>query len=222
MEKQELQKLSTSSKSLTHSSSLNTAVRLIETKTAIQAISDALLRIGTLYQIPNFSEANALILAEWTADNYKHKTLELILDALKNPAIIYEDGNVTRSWRLTPETVAIWIEKRSTEQETKRQLEETRKAHDKLLPQKSGLSHEGQQMIADYIKELGNGMFQTKKPVIQSERAKQIDLLLKLLAQYRKESFDPITGNLKEGSYDEREWLLNKGYFIENSELKEL
>src|ERR1700681_2869400 len=95
---QELKKYSKQNNGLMPSSTLNMAVRLVEPKTAIQDISDVLLRIGTLYQIPNFSEANALILAEWTAENFKHKTLGLILDALKNPSIIYEDGNVTRSW----------------------------------------------------------------------------------------------------------------------------
>jgi len=202
------------------SSNLNTAIRLIEPKTAIQAISDALLRIGILYQIPNFSEANALILAEWTADNYKHKTLELILDALKNPAIIYEDGNVTRSWRLTPETVAIWIEKRATEQETKRQLQETREAQTKLLKE-NPVSEETETLVKAHIKALKEGMFH--KPKIEKDSdMERIDLLLKLIHQYKKENIDPITGKMKADGLDEREWLLGKGYFMENGEVKEI
>jgi len=179
-----------------------------------------LLRIGTLYQIPNFSEANALILAEWTAENYKHKTLALILDALKNPAIIYEDGNVARSWRLTPETVAIWIEKRSTEQETKRQLEETREAHAKLLPS-TPFSEATEKMVQKHIKELGEGMFKKTK-IEKDSDMERIDLLLKLIHQYKKENIDPITGKMKSDGLDEREWLLGKGYFMENGEVKEL
>jgi hypothetical protein len=43
-----------------------------------------------------------------------------------------------------------------------------------------------------------------------------------LYQEYRKECLDPITGKPKEDALDEREWLLNKGYYIENGELKEL
>ena len=179
-----------------------------------------MLRIGTLYQIPNFSEANALILAEWTAENYKHKTLALILDALKNPTIVYEDGNVTRSWRLTPETVAIWIEKKSTDEAQKRQLEETRKAHAELNAAPD-LSPEGQEMIAAYLKNLGESMFR-RKPLPADSKLEKIDLLLKMINAYKKECVDPITGELFEDALDEREWLLNKGYFLDNGELKEL
>lgn len=196
------------------------AIRLIDPETSIQAISDALLRIGTLYQIPNFNSANALILAEWIAENYKHKTLALILDALKNPTIIYEDGNVTRSWRLTPETVAIWIEKRSTEQEHQRQLLATRAEQAKLLPSKP-VSDDTNSMVEMYLKQLTEGM--SKKIAIQKSPAtERIDLILRLLTQYKKENVDPITGNLYEDALDEREWLLEKGYFIENGEIKEL
>lgn len=197
------------------------AVRLIEPETAIQAISEALLKIATLYQVPNFNEANAMILAEWTAENYRHKTLGLILGALRNPAIIYEDGNVARSWRLTPETVAIWIEKKAVDQEHQRQLRaagEARIGIDGNFGQR--MSEKTGELIKSYLKQLGDGMFKRLTAPQTTPEIERIDLLLKLISQYRKESFDPITGKMKEDALDEREWLLNKGYFLENGELK--
>lgn len=199
------------------------AVRLIEPETAIQAISEALLKLGTLYQVPNFNEANALILAEWTAENYKHKTLALILDALRNPAIIYEDGNVARSWRLTPETVAIWVEKKAVDQEHQRQLKAATEARTGIESNMgSEMSEKTSELIKSYLKQLGEGMFKRSNAPKTTPELERIDLLLKLINQYRKENFDPITGKIKEDALDENEWLLSKGYVLENGELKEI
>lgn len=180
-----------------------------------------MIRLAKLYQVQNFDASNAVLLAEWIKEEFKHKPLKLIIDTLNHPPVTFEEGQVSRNWRLTPDTVYLWIDKRAKEAEESRQLERTRSEQPKLLP-KAELSPASQEMINGYIQELGSGMFQSKKPIIQSERAKQIDLLLKLLGTYRKESFDPITGKLKEGALDEREWLLEKGYFIEKGEIKEI
>ncbi len=169
----------------------------------------------------NFDATNAVLLAEWIAKEFKHKTLKLIIDTLNHPPITFEEGQVSRNWRLTPDTVYSWVEKRAREAEELRQIEQTRKEQAKLLSY-GDLSPEGQQMIKECLERLQSGMFKPIKSREMSPELKRIDLMISLLAQYKKESIDPITGKLYTDAMDEREWLLSKGYCIENGEIKDI
>lgn len=68
-------------------------------------IAGLLQRLGKLFQVPNWSEENAVILAEWVYDNYKFDSLKAVTECLKNPPI---EG---KNWRLTPDTIQEWMSK---------------------------------------------------------------------------------------------------------------
>jgi len=107
------------------SSELNTALILREQPDKGQSISliaKYLEKIAMLWQIPNWSIQNAVILAEWTYDNYQFEPLEVIINALKNPQV-GED----KTYRLTPDVVKVWIT-----QELERQAEKREKEHQRL------------------------------------------------------------------------------------------
>jgi hypothetical protein len=82
----------------------------------IKLICFLLQRLSKLYQLPNWSDENALILAEWIFDNYKFDSLDDVITCLKNPP---STGN--KNWRLTPDTIQEWmgiiLEKRSEARE---------------------------------------------------------------------------------------------------------
>lgn len=183
-------------------------------------IANALIRLAALYQIAGFATVNAFVLSDWILDNLKHKPMGIILEALKNPPVLYENGEVLRNWRLNPDTVYAWVDKKSIEAESLHQVEQTRQYHDNLRAE-NDLSPTGKEMVNFYLKQLQEGMFK-KQPRKSDPKLSNIDLLLKLIGLYKKENIDPITGKLKENALDEREWLLEKGYYIENGQIKEL
>lgn len=76
----------------------------------IKVIAHNLNRLGKLYLIPNFSEENAVILAEWVYDNYKFESLETVIECLKNPPETFDEhGNKENNWRLTPDRIQKWM-----------------------------------------------------------------------------------------------------------------
>jgi hypothetical protein len=62
-----------------------------------------LKRLSILYQIPNWTEDNQEILAEWIYDNYKFNQMDVITSCLKNPPV------KEKVWRLTPDVVSDWM-----------------------------------------------------------------------------------------------------------------
>ena len=58
-----------------------------------------------MYQVPNFDNTNAELLAEWIVDEYKHVDLEIVRSALHSPPRLND-----QAWRLTPDTLTVWIE----------------------------------------------------------------------------------------------------------------
>lgn len=70
----------------------------------IKLICFLLQRLSKLYQLPNWTDENALILAEWIFDNYKFDSLDDVITCLKNPPAT---GN--KNWRLTPDTIQEWM-----------------------------------------------------------------------------------------------------------------
>ena len=88
-------------------------------KTAtIAQIADILLQLSKLYQIPNFTGENAVLLSKWIITNYSYEPLETVIDCLINPP---HTGD--KNWRLTPDTIQQWLTIRLEEQAEKREKE---------------------------------------------------------------------------------------------------
>lgn len=88
---------------------------------AMKQIAYALQRLALLYQIPNWTENNSVLLAEWIYDNYKYSSLELILSALKNPD--YELQGTDKNYRLTPDNIKVFMKKALEKDAEKREVE---------------------------------------------------------------------------------------------------
>jgi hypothetical protein len=71
---------------------------------AIKLVAYLLQRLSKLYQLPNWTEDNAVFLAEWIFDNYKYDSLDDIITCLRNPP-----HTENKQWRLTPDTVKEWM-----------------------------------------------------------------------------------------------------------------
>lgn len=71
---------------------------------ALKQIAYSLDRLYKLYQIPNWSADNSVLLAEWIFDNYNCEPLELIVKTLNNPPDVEKDN-----WRLTPDVISKWM-----------------------------------------------------------------------------------------------------------------
>lgn len=63
-----------------------------------------LQRLSKLYQLGNWTEENAVFLAEWIYDNYKYDALDDVIACLKNPP-----HTENKQWRLTPDTIKEWM-----------------------------------------------------------------------------------------------------------------
>jgi hypothetical protein len=104
------------SQGLTKLSKTNMVLAEQDKGQTIKLICFLLQRLSKLYQLPNWSEENALILAEWIFDNYKFDSLDDVITCLKNPP---QTGN--KNWRLTPDTIQEWmtivLEKRAEKRE---------------------------------------------------------------------------------------------------------
>ena len=82
----------------------------------IKLVCFLLQRLSKLYQLPNWTDENALILSEWIFDNYKFDSLDDVITCLKNPP-----STGSKQWRLTPDTIQEWmaiiLEKRAQQRE---------------------------------------------------------------------------------------------------------
>lgn len=70
----------------------------------IKLVSYLLQRLSKLYQLANWTEDNAVFLAEWIYDNYKYDSLDDVIACLRNPP--HTDN---KQWRLTPDTIREWM-----------------------------------------------------------------------------------------------------------------
>jgi len=76
----------------------------------IKSLVKLLKRIAMLYQVPGFTDENALELADWILERYPNELGDTVMRALKNPPVITNRHDERESqWRLTPDTVAKWI-----------------------------------------------------------------------------------------------------------------
>lgn len=205
-------------------------LRLLEPEQTEIEIKDMLLRIAKLYSIPNFDSESSVLLAEWILGEYKHTQFEVIKRALSSPPVGKE-----KSWRLTPETIAEWVEiTRGKMIDEAQRIESEKKAiepyeYHKPTELANKLLSEAMATLTDKIQRKDQEI--EIKPYKPKEEAVSVgipfgtenDLKKKELhLNWIQETFNPITGKPIEGALDEREWLLSKGYFIENGEIKEL
>jgi len=106
---------------LTISSGVNTALILNEQPDkaeAVQRISMLLDKIAKLWQIPNWTVENSVLLAGWTFETYRFEPLEVVLRCLNNPPARNE-----KTWRLTPEVIQEWMSVVLDEEAVKRERE---------------------------------------------------------------------------------------------------
>lgn len=85
---------------------------------SIKLISYMLQRLSKLYQLGNWSEENAVFLAEWIFDNYKYDVLDDVITCLRNPP--YTEN---KQWRLTPDTIHEWMKITLTKRSEQRELD---------------------------------------------------------------------------------------------------
>ncbi len=81
-------------------------------------IARLLQRLGKLYQIPNWSEENAVMLAQWIVDSYPFESLDSIQECLYTPP---KTGQ--KNWRLTPDTIQEWMALQLEKEAIKREKE---------------------------------------------------------------------------------------------------
>lgn len=95
-------------------------------KEVIKTIAKLLQRLSKLYQLPNWSEENAVILAEWVFDTYRYDSMDDLIECLSKPPQTYDEhGNIESNWRLTPDRIQKWmsvqLEKTAIKRENHRQ-----------------------------------------------------------------------------------------------------
>ena len=92
-----------------------------------------LQRLSKLYQIPNWTEENAVILTEWIHENYKFETLDTIIQVLTNPP-----NTGQKNWRLTPDTIQEWmaiqLEKEAEEREKEHEKKKLQAKEEIIFP----------------------------------------------------------------------------------------
>jgi hypothetical protein len=130
----------------------NTVIREQPNKPSVLAhVSSLLLRIAKKYQIPNFDEESAVILAEDTIERFQYEPIETVIKCLELPPHTGE-----KNWRLTPDTIAEWmaitLEREAEAREKELSKEKGNVTFD--VPADTDLSKETKQMIQDYINSL--------------------------------------------------------------------
>ena len=191
-------------------------------KEVLKVLVYLLTRIAKLYQIPNFDNENAVLLASWTFEAYKYDSFETIEKALTNPKPL--DDN---AFRLTPDTVAKWI---SIELENKAGKLESEHQNNKSktieFTAPENLSEETETMIQEYLNSLaGPKLVQamTDEDILKfgKERIKieakslgyvppnkEYVIEKELKRRYYLEMYDKVTGKPLENWMSFEEWKL--------------
>jgi len=121
---------------------------------ALGLIARYLERIAMLWQIPNWSANNSVVLAEWIFDTYIYEPLEVIVECLKNPIVDEE-----KIYRLTPDVITKWMQIHLENQAVKREREHTKQKEIEknllgtaMLPETAS-DEEKQKEYVDFYKE---------------------------------------------------------------------
>lgn len=134
----------------------NTVVREQPNKKALDAhIASLLIRIAKLYQIPNFDEENALLLAGDTIERFQCEPVEVLIKCLSAPPSTGE-----KNWRLTPDTINQWmaitLEREAEILEKEHQKQKTKKVEFEAPASEMEKTPETKKMIQDYLDSLSD------------------------------------------------------------------
>jgi len=195
------------------------AIRLNDSRLVMQDLFLAIMKLAKIYQIPNFDNTNAELLAEWLMEEYKHQDLDLIQETLRNPPRLND-----QAWRLTPDTLREWIDLTRIKRADLKIKEESQKRQETINENMAQLSLETQKMVADYIAKLmpekksyeltsqeikENGQLRPKKVKnVYPSTPKEEVILKELKRRYYLEMYDKITGKPLENWMSFEEWKL--------------
>lgn len=160
-------------------------------KIAVQKeIISLLERVVILYQIPNWSEKNGIILSEWIMDNYKFETLETIKACLLNPPPT-KDPN----WRLTPDTINAWFEHELEKQAEKLENEHQKRKESELrirgfieTTTNQPVTPETQKLIDEYMESIKNMQVKSVRPMTKEEIEREGDQNYDSYKQWKKDN----------------------------------
>jgi hypothetical protein len=97
-------------------------------------IASLLIKIAKMYQVPNFDEESALLLAIDTIDRYQYDPVDVLVKCLERPP-----STGQKNWRLTPDTISEWmviaLEREADRLERAHQNKKTEKAEIEANPE---------------------------------------------------------------------------------------
>ena len=175
-----------------------------------------------MYQIPNFDEESALILAVDTIERFQYDPVDVLVKCLTSPPSTGE-----KNWRLTPDTISEWMSI-TLEREADNLEREHRKAKSVQLEFEvpKDISIETQKKIQDYIDSLSgfnkvpglsddyikeNGQRKPKKVSHSScyvQPSKDEVVMKELKRIWAQGVFDPKTGQQNDNYLSFEEWIL--------------
>jgi hypothetical protein len=200
----------------------NTVLKEQPNKPALDAhIASLLLRIAKMYQIPNFDEESALLLAGDTIERFKYDPVDVLVKCLTSPPSTGE-----KNWRLTPDTISEWMSitlEREADRIEKELTKNKSKAIEFEVP--TDISKETEKKIQDYINSLSDfkkvpslsedhireyGQHKPKKLSHSAgfvQPSQEDVVMLELKRRWMLANFDPKTGKKLDGFLSFDEWI---------------
>jgi hypothetical protein len=179
------------------------------------------MRIAKLYQVPNFDEESALILAVDTIERFQYDPVDVLVKCLTSPPSTGE-----KNWRLTPDTISEWMSitlEREADRVEKELTKNKSKAIEFEVP--TDISKETEKKIQDYINSLSDfkkvpslsedhireyGQHKPKKVSHSAgfvQPSQEEVVMLELRRRWMLANFDPITGKEIDGFLSFDEWI---------------
>lgn len=184
-------------------------------------IASLLIRIAKMYQIPNFDEESALILAIDTIERFQYDPVDVLVKCLTSPPSTGE-----KNWRLTPDTISEWmsitLERESDRIEREHQNVKMKKVEFEVP---ADITPETEKMIQDFMNSLSdfkkvpalsedyikeNGQRKPKKVSHSSgwvQPSEEAVVISELKRRWMLANFDPLTGKKLDGFLSFEEWI---------------
>lgn len=183
-------------------------------------IASLLIRIAKMYQIPNFDEESALILAIDTIERFQYDPVDVLVKCLTSPPSTGE-----KNWRLTPDTISEWMSIT-----LEREADRIEREHQNVKMKKvefdvpADTTPETEKMIQDFMNSLSdfkkvpalsedyikeNGQRKPKKVSYSSgwvQPSQEDVVMAELKRRWMLANFDPITGKELDGFISFDEW----------------
>jgi hypothetical protein len=179
------------------------------------------MRIAKLYQVPNFDEESALILAVDTIERFQYDPVDVLVKCLTSPPSTGE-----KNWRLTPDTISQWmsitLEREADRIEREHQNVKMKKVEFEVP---ADTTPETEKMIQDFMNSLSdfkkvpalsedyikeNGQRKPKKVSYSSgwvQPSQEEVVMLELRRRWMLANFDQNTGKELEGFLSFDEWI---------------